>query len=330
MSEILIFCEQKHGELLKANFELLGGVQNIAPKLNCIISAILIGGEGIDNCAKELAAYGAQKVYIAKNKALKQYQPELYLNVIDAICSQAKTRLVVFAGNTVGRELAPRLAYRIKAGIATDCLDLTYDENSGNLIMHKPVYGGKAMAEMIAKPIQIVTVRQHCFEPIERDDAHEAELVNVNVNNKIDEDLGRVRVVEFIKEKFTGIKLEDARVIASGGRGVGGKNQFKEIQELAELLGGAVGASRAAVDAGWVPASWQVGQTGKIVAPDLYIAIGISGASQHLAGISGSKCIVAINKDPDAPIFKAAQFGIVEDYKKILPQLKEKLKEVLS
>jgi electron transfer flavoprotein alpha subunit len=247
---------------------------------------------------------------------------------LEAIFNQVTPRLLLFIADTTGRELAPRVAYRINAGIASECINLTISEDTRQILIHKPVYGGKAIAQMVAKSAQVITLRERCFEPIERDDSLQADTVPIEVD--LPDISEGVQLVEFVEEEFTGIKLEDARIIVSGGRGIGGKEQFKEIEELAEIVKGAVGSSRAAVDAGWMPPSFQVGQTGKIVAPDLYIAVGISGASQHLAGMSGSKCIVAINKDPDAPIFRAAQFGIVEDYKKILPGLKAKVKERLS
>jgi len=312
----------------KGSFEALGAARCLAESIDCTVGSALIGGEGIGEQAQELSAYGAQKVYVCADQRLEPYRPEMHLHVLEEIFNQVKPRLLLFIADTNGRELAPRLAYRTGAGIASECIDLSIAEGTQDLLIHKPVYGGKAIAQMVAKTPQVITLRERCFEPLEKDDSLQAETVLMDI--ALSDVSDGVQLIDFVEEEFTGIKLEEARIIVSGGRGIGGKDQFKAIGELAETLKAAVGSSRAAVDAGWVPPSFQVGQTGKIVAPDLYIAVGISGASQHLAGMSGSKCIVAINKDPDAPIFRAAQFGIVEDYKKILPGLKAKVKEILS
>lgn len=328
MSEILVYCSQRNGRITKGSFEAIGAARRLADSIDGTVGSALIGGEGIGGQAQELAAYGAQKVYVCENKRLEQYRPEMHLHVLKEIFNQTAPRLLLFIADTNGRELAPRLAYRTGAGIVSECIDLSIADGTSDVLIHKPVYGGKAIAQMVAKPSQVLTLRERCFEPLEKDDSRQAEIVSINV--ALPDISDGVQPIDFVEEEFTGIKLEDARIIVSGGRGIGSKDQFKEIEELAETLKAAVGSSRAAVDAGWVPPSFQVGQTGKIVAPDLYIAVGISGASQHLAGMSGSKCIVAINKDPDAPIFRAAQFGIVEDYKKILPGLKNKVKEILS
>jgi electron transfer flavoprotein alpha subunit len=328
MSEILVYCSQKNGRVTKAGFEALGAAQALVESLECAVGAVLIGGEGVGEHVQELAAYGAQKIYVCANQHLEPYRPEMHLHVLEEIFNQVKPRLLLFIADSNGRELAPRMAFRIGAGIASECIDLSVTEGTSEVLIHKPVYGGKAIAQMVAKSPQVITLRERCFEPLEKDDSRRADTVPIDV--ALPEISDGVQLVEFVEEEFTGVKLEEAQIIVSGGRGIGGKDQFKAIEELAETLKAAVGSSRAAVDAGWVPPSFQVGQTGKIVAPDLYVAVGISGASQHLAGMSGSKCIVAINKDPDAPIFKAAQFGIVEDYKKILPGLKTKVKELLS
>ena len=328
MSEILVYCSQRNGQITKGSFEALGAARTLSESLECTVGSALIGGEGMDEQVRELAACGARKVYVCADKRLEPYRPEMHLHVLEEIFDQVKPRLLLFIADTNGRELAPRLAYRTGAGIVSECIDLSIAEGTQEVLIHKPVFGGKAIAQMVSKSPQVVTLRERCFEPLEKDDSRQADTVQIDV--ELPDISGGVQLVEFVEEEFTGIKLEDARIIVSGGRGIGGKDQFKAIEELAETLKAAVGSSRAAVDAGWVPPSFQVGQTGKIVAPDLYVAVGISGASQHLAGISGSKCIVAINKDPDAPIFKAAQFGIVEDYKKILPGLKDKVKELLS
>lgn len=328
MSEILVYCGQKNGKLFKSSFDLLGGVQDIANKSKCLVSAVIIGGEAVERCVDELGFYGAHKVYVCKNAALEQYNPEKYLYALDAVCKVAEPHLMIFVSDTAGRELAPRLAYRRQAGIVTDCITLAPATDGNSLVIQKPVYGGKAIAEIQAQPVQVVTIRQRCFEPLEKNESKKVDKVNVEFS--MPEALEHIRLLEFKEEKAEGVKLEDAKVVISGGRGIGGKEGFDEIKKLTEFFGGAVGSSRAAVDSGWVPSSFQIGLTGTIVAPDLYIAIGISGASQHLAGMSRSKCIVAINKDPDAQIFKAAQFGIVEDYKKVLPETIKQVRKIFT
>ena len=328
MSEILVYCTQRNGKITKGTLEALGAAKSLAESIDCTVGSAFIGGEGIEEHVQELAAYGAQKVYVCADNRLKPYRLEMHLHVLEEIFNQVSPRLCLFIADTNGRELAPRLAYRTGAGITSECIDLSIAEDTRDVLIHKPVYGGKAIVQMVATSPQVITLRERCFEPLEKDDSLQAETVLMDI--PVSDVSDGVQVIDFVEEEFTGVKLEEARIIVSGGRGIGGKDQFRAIEELAETLKAAVGSSRAAVDAGWVPPSFQVGQTGKIVAPDLYVAVGISGASQHLAGMSGSKCIVAINKDPDAPIFRAAQFGIVEDYKKILPGLNAKVKEFLS
>lgn len=327
MDEILVFCTQQEGKLTRSSFELLGAARGVAQKLNCVVSAVMIDNSNRSSQQNELAAFGADKIYVVKDKDDDQYFSEYYLAVCKYLFNEVEPRLALFVSDSIGREVAPRLAFHANAGIITDCIDFYIDEEKDNrpLVALKPVYGGKAIARMILRESQVLTIREHCFEAIETDDNRQAQVVSIDT--ELPELTCKIKLVEFLKETTTGVKLEDARVIVSGGRGVGGKEQFQGIEELARVLSGAVGASRAAVDSGWVPPSFQVGQTGKIVAPEIYFAVGISGASQHIAGMSGSKCVVAINKDPDAPIFKFASFGIVEDYKKILPILTEKLKE---
>jgi electron transfer flavoprotein alpha subunit len=325
MDEILIYCGQQENKLTKGSFELIGAAQSIATELNCTISAVLIDDLENSELENELSASGADKIYKIKKPASEQYFPAYCFAACRALMEKIAPRLTLFIADSTGREIAPRLAYQTGSGIITECLDLVVSQEDKQLTVLKPVYGGKAIAKIIAKQSQVLTIREHCFDPPEKDVSRQAEVITFN--ETLPEVSTRIRMVDFIQEDTGGIKLEDARVIVSGGRGMGGKEQFEELSQLANALSGAVGASRAAVDSGWVMPSLQVGQTGKIVAPDIYFAIGISGASQHLAGMSGSKCIVAINKDPDAPIFKVADFGIIEDYKKILPLLTAFAKE---
>lgn len=325
MSGIFVFGEIREGQVAKTTLELLGGAQNLARSLQTAVSACLLGAQ-VKELAHSLIAYGADRVITGEHPLLEEFQADLYLSVLEQIYQQEKPRLLMFSGNLAGRQLAPRLAYRLKAGVVTDCLDI-YISGDNHILLKRPVFGGKAMMVALARPTQVVTVRPRAMAAPARDDARKGEVTEAKLD--LDESLRRTRVRERFTEKLTGVKLEDAPIVVSGGRGIGGPDGFASLKELADVLKGAVGGSRAAVDSGWLPSSQQVGLTGKIVAPDLYIAIGISGAAQHLAGMSGSKYIVAINKDPDAPIFNVAQLGVVDDYRQIVPLLTQRLKEIM-
>jgi len=230
---------------------------------------------------------------------------------------------------SIGRDLAPRLAFRLNTAVSMDCIELAIDPDSKLMLQTKPVYGGNALATFTCESYpQIATVRAKTMSPLERNASRQGEVIATKT--ALDPSAIRTKVLEKVPEEITGIKLEDAEVVVTGGRGIGGSDGFKQLEELAELLNGAVGATRPPCDNSWVPDGWQVGLTGKIVSPDLYIAVAVSGASQHVSGCSGSKNIVAINKDPDANIFKVAHFGIVGDWKKVIPVFTNKVKELLG
>jgi electron transfer flavoprotein alpha subunit len=282
---------------------------------------------GEEGALEELIAYGAETIYAVKVDEADSFYPEIALYAAEKVCRAVSPRLVLLVADTDGKEVGPRLAYRLSAGIVSECIELEIDSTDNCVYGLKPVYGGKALARIAAREIQVFTLREHIFEALEKDQGRKGEVKTIGA--ELPPGIQNIHEIDFIEEEHAGIKLEEAAIVVSGGRGVGGKEQFQKIEELSKIFQGAPAASRAAVDAGWAPASYQVGQTGKIIAPNLYLAIGISGASQHLAGISGSKCIVAINKDPDAPIFRSAQYGIVEEYQKILPILEERIKEML-
>jgi electron transfer flavoprotein alpha subunit len=232
-------------------------------------------------------------------------------------------------GDSLGRDLAARLAFRLKAGVVTDVIEIEMGDSEKMPRFTRPAYGGKATAVIVPKRFPVVvTLKPRTFDPAPP--AGEGKTKEIPVEISLDPAQARIRMVERVEEETTGVKLEDARAVVSGGRGLGGPEGFTLLVELARVLKGAVGASRAATDAGWVPSSMQVGQTGKTVSPDLYIAVGISGATQHVAGITGAKTIVAINADPEAPIFKVAHLGIVGDYKAILPPLIAKCRELMG
>lgn len=326
MPGILVFADVVEGNLSRTAFELLGGAGVLAEQLGGQVCAAVIG-EAVEGLAGLLIAGGANRVYVAEHPLLAEYQADIYLAAAERICREQSFEAVLFAGSSAGRELAPRLAYRLQAGVITDCVAIAVDAETRQLLFTRPVYGGKAMAVMTARAPRIAVVRPRSLEPSASDDGRWGETVKIQLD--LNPALKRTKVVELLKEETAGVKLEEARIVVSGGRGIGGAENFKIIQDLAAVLKGAAGASRAAVDAGWAPPSWQVGQTGKIVAPDMYLAIGISGASQHLAGVSASKHIVAINIDPDASIFRVAEIGVVEDYRKVVPALTRKLKEVI-
>jgi electron transfer flavoprotein alpha subunit len=249
------------------------------------------------------------------------------VKILARFIEEKRPRILLFGHTFQGAELGPRLAFRLNRGIATDCVDLSVEPDTNKLLRTKPIYGGMAMAIFTSEDFpQMATVRPKALPPAERRTCSQGNSVPFNL------DFGggspRIRFLERVTEEVAGIKLEDADVIVSGGRGIQGKEGFRELDGLAKLLKGTVGASRVACDSGWVPSTLQVGLTGKIVAPKLYIAVGISGASQHMTGCSRSQCIVAINKDPAAPIFKQAHFGVVGDWKVVLPAFMEKLKSL--
>lgn len=303
--------------LTRDGLEILGAGRQMAAQLDTDL-AVLITVPGARDLAAEAGKYGAGKAYITEQPV---EHAEGHLAALEAVCRREKPSVILFTTDTLGRELAPRLAARLGTAALVDCLGFTAD-----MTFIKPVFGGKAMARVKLGTPAVVALRRRSFEPA-TETGGAAETIPVPSDGIPPSPL---RLLERVKEKQEGIRLEDARVVISGGQGLGGAENFALLEELASLLGGAVGASRAAVDAGWVSSSRQIGQTGKIVAPDLYLAVGISGASQHLAGVSGAKNIVAINIDPEAPIFSAARLGIVDDYRKILPPLIEKVRELVG
>lgn len=326
---VLIVGEITEGSLTATTTELLGGGRKLADDLGEELSAILIGS-GIGDLAKEAIAFGADKVYVVDDPLLKDYQTDSYVAVMEKVVKQVSPNIVLTGQTSIGRDLAPRLAFRLDTAAAMDCLELKLDPDSKLLLMTRSVYGGNAMGTYVcegSKP-QIATVRAKAMDPLERDDSRSGEVVNIEAG--LDPSMVRTSVLEKVKEEVEGIKLEDAEVVVCGGRGLGSGEAFQELEQLAKLLGGAVGATRPPCDNGWVPPAMQVGLTGKIVSPTLYIAVAVSGASQHMAGCSGAKNIIAINKDPEANIFSEARFGVVGDYKKVLPAFTEKLKQLLA
>lgn len=323
--QVLAVIEQKNGELRKSSFELLGAGRQLADQLGAQFSAVL-AGQNIKGLVDEVASYGVDKIFVADDEKLAQYTTEAYTDVIGKVVAKEQPSYVILSHTGAGKDLAPRLAQRLGAGLASDCTGVEVEGDS--LVLTKPMYAGKAIATVAGEgETYLVTFRPNALGTVAAAGSKNPEVVDVAV--EIDPNALRVIIKEII-EKSTGRPgLTEAEIIISGGRGMKGPENFAMIEEIADLLGAAVGASRAAVDAGWRDHGDQVGQTGKTVGPILYIAVGISGAIQHMAGMGSSKVIVAINKDPEANIFKVADFGIVGDLFDVLPVLKEELKKVV-
>lgn len=325
---VLVYCETADGKLASIAAEGLGIGRKLADDLGQELSAVLVGSD-VSNLAQEAVSYGADKVYTVDDPLLKDYQTDPYLTVMEKVVKQAAPSILILGQTGEGRDLAPRLAFRLGTTVTLDCIDLEIDSSSKRLLQTKPVYGGNAQAVFTSDTDpQMVTIRTKAMTALEPDASRKGETVSIEAG--LDESAIRTKVLERVIEEVEGIKLQDADVVVSGGRGIGGAEGFKQLEELAHLLKGAMGASRPPCDNGWVPDTIQVGLTGKIIAPEVYIAVAISGSSQHMSGCSGSKNIIAINKDAEANIFREARFGVVGDWKKILPAFTAKVKELLA
>ncbi len=326
---VLICGEIADGGLASITLELLGIGRKLANDLGQELGAVLVGS-GVGAAANEAILFGADKVYVVDDPMLKDYVTDSYTTVLEKVCKQLSPDILLLGQTAIGRDLAPRLAFRLGTGLALDCIDLAIDPETKLMLQTKPVYGGNALAVYVCeqtKP-QMATIRVKAMEPAARDDSRKGEVVSIPA--ELEPAAIRAKFLEKVKEEVVGVRLEDAKVVVCGGRGIGGPDGFSQLDELAKLFSGAVGATRPPCDSGWVPAHLQIGLTGKMVTPDLYIGIGLSGSSQHVAGISGSKNIIAVNKDAEANIFKVARYGAVGDYKKLLPAFIEKCKELLS
>ncbi|PKB78406.1 MAG: hypothetical protein BZY88_18755 [SAR202 cluster bacterium Io17-Chloro-G9] len=323
---VLVLGDATGGELSLTSRELLAAARGVADALGEELAIGLLG-DTLDVPAQQAISHGADKVYAVTHPLLAEYQVDLHLAAMQAVCGETMPRIVLIGRTIQGRELAPRLAFRLGVGLAQDCLEISIDAESKKLLANRPVYGGNAVAVVVCEYTpQMAAVRPKAYEPLDADPSRQGQVISFPV--ELEESQARSRVVDVVREEAAGIKLEDARVVISGGRGLGGPDPFQVLDGLAKLLGGTVGASRAAVDAGWVPPSYQVGLTGKTITPDLYITVAISGASQHMAGCSGAKTIVAINKDAEANIFKEARYGVVGDWEQVIPALTEAVREL--
>lgn len=321
---VWVFAEQRRGRPSSVVYELLGEGRKLADDLGEELSAVLLG-HNVDDAAKELIAHGAEKVYVVDDPALADFQDEPYAQVITELVQEYKPSIFLLGATTIGRSLGPRVAARLRTGLTADCTGLAIDKEKRLLLQTRPAFGGNIMATILCpdRRPQMATVRHKVMKRAARDDARRGEIIRL-----VKEILPpRARLVRVVEETHQMVNLAEADIIVSGGRGLGKAENFRIIEDLARVLGAAVGASRAAVDAGWIPYAHQVGQTGKTVCPKIYIACGISGAIQHLAGMGSSDIIVAINKDPSAPIFNVATYGIVGDLFEVVPALTAELRK---
>jgi len=327
--DLWVFIEtNENGTPKNVGLELLGAGRGLADKQGGKLVGIVIGNT-IDASVKAAAAYGADTVVAIEGKEFEHYTTDAYAKAMYYLVEKYCPTSILIGATTNGRDLGPRLSCRLKTGLTADCTSLAIDDETGNVAWTRPAFGGNLMATILCpdhRP-QIGTVRPGVFKKAVPDEARAAEVIREDFH--VAPEAIRTELLEVIKEAASDIvDLEGAEIIVSGGRGVGGPEGFKPIRELAEVLGATVGASRAAVDAGWIAHSHQVGQTGKTVGPKIYIACGISGAIQHLAGMSGSKTIIAINKDETAPIFNIADYGVVGDLFEVLPVLTEEIRKL--
>jgi electron transfer flavoprotein alpha subunit len=322
---IWIVAEQRDGALRKVSYELASAARKLADQLGEEVGAVLLGGPGVEGLAGQLAKYGVDKVYVAENAAFEPYTTDAHSLAITTVVKAKDPSILLLAASAQGKDLSARLVGKLATGMATDCTDLKIAD--GKLVAVRPMYAGKCYGEIVVSGSpQMASLRPNVF-PL-------AENAKAGAIEKFDPSLDpaklQTKVLEVMKETGGSIDVSEANIIVSGGRGMKGPENYGMLEELAGLLKGAVGASRAAVDAGWRPLKDQVGQTGKTVAPNLYIACGISGAIQHLAGMSSSKYIVAVNKDPEAPIFAKADYGIVDDLFKVVPEITKEAKKLLA
>jgi electron transfer flavoprotein alpha subunit len=327
--EVWVFAEQKNGLIQSVTFELLGEGRKLAEALKTTLCAILLGDE-VHSQIKHLTSRGADRVYLVEHPQLAYFQDEPYANIMIDLIKRHQPTILLLGATAIGRSLAPRVAVSINAGLTADCTALKIDPETGNLLQTRPTFGGNIMATIITpnKRLQMATVRHKVMKEPTICEGHQAKICVEKFSEAFFQ--SRTRRLGFEPEPTTTISLTEANIIVSGGRGLQAPENFTLIRELAEVLGAGVGASRAAVDAGWISYSHQVGQTGKTVCPKIYIACGISGQIQHLAGISSSDTIIAINKDIEAPIFQIADFGLVGDLFEILPLLTKTFRNLLN
>ncbi len=323
---VWVFAEQHKGEIASVALELLGEGRKLADKRKTELSAVFIGS-GIKDKAKELIAYGADIVYVADDPTLKDFNDDSYAAIMTTLAKQHKPEIILAGATAIGRSFFPKVASSLYTGLTADCTALDIDAETGHLHQTRPAFGGNIMATIVTpnhRP-QMATVRHKVMKAAARDDSRTGDVIEIKYAQSGDL---RTRVIKTVEALGETVNICEADIIVSGGRGLGSAKNFQLIEELAKVLGGAVAATRGAVDEGWIPYPHQVGQTGKTVCPKLYIACGISGAIQHVAGMQSSEVIVAINKDPDAPIFNVATYGIVGDVHEVIPIMIKKIREM--
>ncbi|NLW78521.1 MAG: electron transfer flavoprotein subunit alpha/FixB family protein [Ruminococcaceae bacterium] len=319
-----VYIETEYGLAKSVGYELLNPGRLLADELGEELVAVIIGKD-VQGVAEKAIAYGADKAIVVDSDAFEVYTTDGFSKALTELIGKYKPSTILIGATNNGRDLGPRVACRIETGLTADCTAISVEEGSKNIVWTRPAFGGNLMANILCPDTrpQMGTVRPGVFKRTELDESRKGEIIKETI--EIGKDDIRTILLERIKEVAELVNLEEAEIIVSGGRGMGGPENFKIIDELVDALGGAKGASRAAVDSGWIPHAHQVGQTGKTVGPRIYIACGISGAIQHLAGMSGSDIIVAINKDPEAPIFEVADYGVIGDLFEVVPALTEQV-----
>ncbi len=315
MIRVLVIAETMRGRVTVPTCELLGLARSLAGQAGGAVAAALLGSGGV---AEELIARGADTVYVAEHDSLGEYHADAWIPVLTRICRQAASDAVLICHNATGSDLAPRLAFRLGTAVATGCVEVAV--NAGRFVLTRPCYGGNAREVVSFKTMPaIATVRPGCYDVLASDASRKGKMERVRA--EFDVSAIRTRNVGHTRDAGEGRRLEDAKIIVAGGRGLNGADGFRVLADLAHVLGGAVGASRVPCDLGWCPRSWQIGLTGRTVTPELYIAVGISGAGHHMAGCCNAKAIVAVNTDPEAAIFRDARYGVVGDYQRFIPAL---------
>ena len=327
MQGILVLGELDSSGLAGITGELLSLARSLADETGDKVS-VSLQGASVGSEADDSIALGADTAYKVESPLLDEPQIDAHLSALEQVARQTEPSIILVGRTPLGRDVGPRLAFRLGAAVAQDCVEVSVNAETGRVKATRPVYGGNAMASVsfTGDGVQVVIVRPKTIEANEPDSTRAGSVEEFSAD--LDESVIRARLVETVSQEAEGVRLEDAGVVVSGGRGLGGPEPFEQLQSLSDLLGGALGASRAACDAGWIDHSHQVGLTGKTITPDLYITVGISGASQHMAGCSASKNIVAINRDEDANIFKSATYGVVGDWNKVLPSFMETIREL--
>ena len=325
--DVYVIAEQRDGKIQKVGVELIGEATKLAADLGEKVVAVLLGSNVTDK-AQELIQYGADKVVVVDDPMLEKYATEPYAKAITAIIKELEPEIVLYGATSIGRDLAPRVSARVHTGLTADCTKLAINEETKLLHMTRPAFGGNIMATIVCKNHrpQMATVRPGVMSALAKDAARTGEVVNFKVDF-VPADMN-VEIIEEVKETRKTVDITDAKVLVSGGRGIGGPEFVPVLQEAADVLGGIVSGSRPVIEAGWLSKERQVGQTGKTVRPNLYLACGISGAIQHVAGMESSEVVISINKDDNAAIFTVSDLGVVGDVKVILPKLVEAIKKV--